>query len=263
MSYFNAAQLYGELKQNGESEVVEEPVNSVVMQQKKEKDSRQIQVQESGEASLKPDRVKCVITCSNVKATVEEVKQSVSQRVDYITQTLRNNNVKESQYTLHQLITPTTTTTTTGEGAHYRMDAEVVVHFHDASTFEKTTNWLVEKLKSSVAISQPVFYHSDGKLNELRRKASLNAVHNCRSKALSMAQLLNQTLGSPLFVQEDEAREFTGSHDNHDNNKHDPPQLLSSPRCSIQQSIDNATVTVSVKITAAFQCTERTKRAGK
>ena len=54
------------------------------------------------------------------------------------------------------------------------MEAEVVVDFHNIVTFEKTTNWLVEKLKSSVSISQPVFYHSPGKLSELRYIACLD-----------------------------------------------------------------------------------------
>merc|ERR1711962_1321047 len=97
----------------------------------------------------------------NVKASVEEVKQSVTQRLNYINQTLRNNKVKENQYTVHQIIKPL-------ESGQYGMEAEVVVEFHNVLTFENTTNWLVEKLKSSVSVSQPVFYHSPGKLSELR-----------------------------------------------------------------------------------------------
>ena len=68
-----------------------------------------------------------------------------------------------------------------------------------------------------------------------------------------MAQLLNQTLGSPIFVQEDEVKEFTGG----DNEKNQ-----AGGRGSIQQHIDHSTVTVFVRITAAFECAERTKRGG-
>ena len=78
-------------------------------------------------------------------------------------------------------------------------------------------------------------------------------MHACRSKALSMAQLLNQTLGSPLLVQEDEVKEFTGA---------DNTDQYNNGKISVQQRIDNSTVTVFVKITAAFECSERTKRGG-
>lgn len=232
MTYFNGTSVFAELKEETQNEK-KTPI----------KDERKIHVQETGKASLPPDRVKCIITCANTKETAEQVKHSVSRRVDYITQTLRNNNIKPHQYTLHQLISPTDT-------EQYRMCAEIVVEFHDVFTFEKTVNWLVEKLESSIKISEPSFYHSAEKLTDLRRKASLNALHNCRSKALSMAQLLNQKLGSPILVQEEDIREFNGFEN--EGSKNDMMH-------SIQQKIDNNTVNVVVKMFAIFECSDRTK----
>lgn len=234
MTYFNGTSVFAELKDESQNDI-----------KKPSKDGRQIHVQETGKASLPPDRVKCIITCTNTKETAEQVKHSVSRRIDYITQTLRNNNIKASQYTIHQLISPT-------DNGQYRMCAEVVIEFHDVLTFEKTVNWLVEKLESSIRISEPSFFHSSEKLTDLRRKASLNALHNCRSKALSMAQLLNQKLGSPVLVQEEEVKEFNGFENEGNKN-----ELMHS----IQQKIDNNTVNIHVKMLAVFECSDRTKNA--
>ena len=57
MTYFNAAEVFAELKKENPNEKKE----------KASKDCRQIHVQETGEASLAPDRVKCIITYTNVK----------------------------------------------------------------------------------------------------------------------------------------------------------------------------------------------------
>ena len=54
------------------------------------------------------------------------------------------------------------------DNGQYQMSAEVVIEFYDVFTFETTINWLVEKLECSIKISQPTFYHSVGKLSDLR-----------------------------------------------------------------------------------------------
>ena len=92
---------------------------------------------------------------------MEQVKQSVNRRTDYIMQTLRNNQVKDNQYKVHKIISHT------DEGL-YKMSAEVVIEFNNVSTYEKTVNFLVEKLENSIQISDPLFYHSPGKLSDLR-----------------------------------------------------------------------------------------------
>ena len=83
-----------------------------------------------------------------------------------------------------------------------------------------------------------------------RRHASLNAVRNCRSKALSIAQLLNQTLGSPILIQEENMTEHTG----------ESQDQINKSVNSIQELIENNTVTISVKIYMIFECKERTKK---
>ena len=172
------------------------------------------------------------------------MKHSVSRRIDYITQTLRNNNVKDTNYKIHQLISP-------ASNSQYKMVGEVVAEFEEVLALEKTINWLVEKLENTVKISEPTFHHSEGALSDLRRKASLNALHNCRSKALAMAQLLNQSLGCAVLVQEEEVKEYSGVGE--EANKNDFSH-------SIQQRIDNSTITVHVKIHAVFECALRTKK---
>ena len=48
----------------------------------------------TGELSLPPDRCKVLITMSSKKDNVQDVKNSVARRVDYIKQTLHNHHVK-------------------------------------------------------------------------------------------------------------------------------------------------------------------------
>ena len=56
--------------------------------------SNEIQVSATGELSLTPDRCRLTINMSSTKDLVQEVKNSVSRRLDYILQTLHNYQVK-------------------------------------------------------------------------------------------------------------------------------------------------------------------------
>ena len=80
-----------------------------------------------------------------------------------------------------------------------------------------------------------------------RRQASLNAVHNCRSKALSIAQLLNQSLGSPILIQEEEVSETKGV-------------FLEEDAASIQSQLELSTIKIIVKVYGVFECAERLKK---
>lgn len=236
MSYYQDSKVFAQLL--GEDE------KKLHTTKKEANVSRQIDLHETGEASLAPDVIRCTLTCSNVKDSVEDVKQSVTRRLDYVLQTLRNNSVKDKQRTVHKLLSTT-------EDGLYQMKAEVVVDFQDANTYEKTVNFLVEKLEKSIKISKPVFMHSSGKLSSLRRQACLNAVQNCRTKATAIAQLLNQNLGSPLLITEEDTIEYTGNGMSNVNKEIN----------SFQEHIENNTYTVSVKVHVVFECKERTKNS--
>ena len=96
-----------------------------------------------------------------LQKTAQEAKASASRRIDYILQTLRNNSVKESQYDVHNLLSH-------AGDEMYTLSAEVCITFHDALTYEKTVNLLVEKLESSIHVSDAVFFVSAEKVSDLR-----------------------------------------------------------------------------------------------
>ena len=55
---------------------------------------RQINVTGVGEMTLPPDRFSVTIKCKAVKETVQDAKLSVTRRLDYIIQSLKNVNLK-------------------------------------------------------------------------------------------------------------------------------------------------------------------------
>ena len=54
----------------------------------------EVQVVGTGEVFLAPDRCRLAISVSSQKADVDEVKNSVTRRLDYITQVMHNHGVK-------------------------------------------------------------------------------------------------------------------------------------------------------------------------
>ena len=56
----------------------------------------EIQVTATGEVTLPPDRCRATISVTNTKDQVQEVKNSVSRRVDYVMQTLANHQIRVS-----------------------------------------------------------------------------------------------------------------------------------------------------------------------
>ena len=95
-----------------------------------------------------------------MQETVEAVKHSVQRRIDYILQSLRNNGIKETHYSIHKAL----------ERAEdsFQMTVEISVAFYDFKVCENVCNFLVEKLDGSVNVSRPVFSHSAGKIDALR-----------------------------------------------------------------------------------------------
>jgi len=56
-----------------------------------------IQVTSNGELSVSPDHCRLIITVSGSKESVQDVKNSVTRRLDYVLQTLRNYQIKVSK----------------------------------------------------------------------------------------------------------------------------------------------------------------------
>ena len=68
--------------------------NDIVIDSNKEKMDRLIQVTAVGEVSLPPDRCRINVKIHSVKDNVQDVKNSIQRRLDYILQTFQNHNVK-------------------------------------------------------------------------------------------------------------------------------------------------------------------------
>ena len=124
-----------------------------------------------------------------------------------------------------------------------------------------------------------LFYQSIKSTNQwqqqYRRQACLDAVRNCRTKALSVAQYMNQTLGSALTVREENTTEMVGnsptqepnaaqskliyqqSHHSNDGAGMDTTKTNMVP---IHQRIADATVSVYANVYVEFEVKERTRK---
>ncbi|KAA0707228.1 Interleukin-1 receptor-associated kinase 1-binding protein 1 -like protein [Triplophysa tibetana] len=166
---------------------------------------RVVQVTGCAELSCLPDRATVVITVKNSKENVNDVTNSVSRRLDYILQTVRQNDVKEENITVDKHLQR--------EEEHFHMQAEVHVVFSNFETMQDVRSVCIEKLDKSVCVGNPHYTHSTESLNLLRRRVCLQAVDNARLKASEACCILGQALGRPLLVREEESREWTNSQD--------------------------------------------------
>jgi len=269
-AYHSPAQLFAQVQQQNTS-----PSQTSDVQNRSSGNQHQQRLlvfRETGYAFSTPDRIKCVLLCSSTKKKAEEAKLSTDRRLDYIKQTLRNNSLKEGQhYHVHSLLS-------TVEDNQYRMMSEVSVTFFKTDVYERVVSLLVEKLAANIQVSEAVFYVSPEKRSDLRRQACLDAVRNCRTKALSVAQYMNQTLGSALTVREENTTEMVGnsptqepnaaqskliyqqSHHNHLSNDGVGMDTTKTNMVPIHQRIADATVSVYVNVYVEFEVTERTRK---
>ncbi|XP_029983637.1 interleukin-1 receptor-associated kinase 1-binding protein 1 homolog [Sphaeramia orbicularis] len=160
---------------------------------------REIQVTGTAEVCYPADRASVRVSVGNSKESVNEVTNSVSRRLDYILQCLRQHGVKDEDTSVRRFLQR--------EADVYLMDAEVVVTFSDFEKMETVCSILLEKLDKSVCVGAPRFYHSAECLGRLRRRACVSAVENAQQKANDASQLLGQTLGPPQLITEEETRE--------------------------------------------------------
>ncbi|XP_046877117.1 interleukin-1 receptor-associated kinase 1-binding protein 1 homolog isoform X1 [Hypomesus transpacificus] len=163
--------------------------------------SREIQVTGHTEMSCQADKASMRISLSNNKESVNDVSNSISRRVEYILQALRQHDVKEEEISMRKHIHR--------EQDQYHMEAEVVVKFSDFVKMESVCAVLLLKLDKSVCVGMPKFYHSTEGISQLRIDACVAAVENARLKACEMSSRLGQVLGLPLVVREEDASEWT------------------------------------------------------
>ncbi|KAL4233307.1 hypothetical protein ACF0H5_007990 [Mactra antiquata] len=192
---------------------------------------RMIQVTAVGEVSLPPDRCRVTVKVHSQKDNVQDVKNSIQRRLDYILQTFQNHNIKETDIQVHKNIRRAE--------SMYVMTTEVIVVFLDFNKCQMACNLLVEKLDESVSVGMPEFYHAGTTLETLRQQASLLAVHNAKQKAQEMAKFVHQAVGRPVSIQEEESKEWEGQIEG-------ISEIETNP--TIQQRISQATVTVSCRI---------------
>ncbi|XP_038863046.1 interleukin-1 receptor-associated kinase 1-binding protein 1 homolog [Salvelinus namaycush] len=170
--------------------------------QRTQNSAREVQVTGSAEASCPADRATVSVSFRNSKESVNDVTNSISRRVEYILQTLRQHHVKGEELTVTRHIYRADDL--------YHMEALVMVVFSDFGQMERVCIVLLEKLDKSVCVSTPHFYHSEECLSLLRRSVCVAAVENARLKASEISSMLGQTLGHPLLVREEEATERDG-----------------------------------------------------
>lgn len=201
----------------------------------------EIQVTATGELCLPPDRCRLKVCMSSTKDMAQEAQNSVSRRLDYVKQTLRNKQVKEGDIHVSESLRR--------QDGLYVMEAEVMAHFTDFHKCQSTSNQLVEKLDESVKVFPAEMYHSPQKVENLRKQASLVAVRNAKQKAVEMAQFLHARLGQAVTIHEDSCQEWEGPASASD---------VDFP-VSMQQRIDQLTLHVTVSVTASFEMKPKTK----
>ncbi|XP_032195111.1 interleukin-1 receptor-associated kinase 1-binding protein 1 isoform X3 [Mustela erminea] len=185
--------------------------------------TREVHVSGTAELSASPDRAQVAVLVSSTKETAAEAKKSVCRRLDYITQSLQQQGL------------------------------QVCITFTEFGKMQNICNFLIEKLDSSVVISQPQFYHTPSSVENLRRKACLVAVENARRKAQEVCNVVGQTLGKPLLIKEEETKEWEGQID-------DLQSSRLSGSLTIQQKIKSATIHAASKVFITFEVKGKEKK---
>ncbi|KAG7508605.1 interleukin-1 receptor-associated kinase 1-binding protein 1 [Solea senegalensis] len=204
---------------------------------------REVQVTGTAEVCCPADRVSLRVSVSNSKESVNEVTNSVSRRLEYIVQTVRQHGVSDTDATVRRFLHR--------EADLFHMDAEVVVTFLDFEKMEQVCSVLLEKLDKSVCVGSPQFYHSEGCLSHLRKQACVSAVENAQQKANEVSQLLGQSLGHPLLIREEETREWRNEDEDYGSRDQGAAPFSHLPHAP--------TITASSRVTVCFSLRDRKK----
>ncbi|XP_071779471.1 interleukin-1 receptor-associated kinase 1-binding protein 1 homolog [Centroberyx gerrardi] len=222
-----------------------EGLAQVVHRQSHNNRVREVQVTGVAEICSPADRVTVRISVGNTKESVNDVRNSVSRRVEYILQTLRQHGVKDEDTSVRRFLHR--------EDDLYHMDVEVTVSFSDFEKMERVCSVLLEKLDKSVCVGVPHFYHSTECLSQLRQRACVSAVENAQQKACEVSRLLGQNLGPPLLVREEETREWRNEEEEEEGDRRrggaTHPQLPHRP-----------TVTASCRVSVTFSLQDKTRK---
>ncbi|XP_036003529.1 interleukin-1 receptor-associated kinase 1-binding protein 1 homolog [Fundulus heteroclitus] len=162
--------------------------------------AREVQVTGAAEVSCRADRASVRISVTSTKGSVNDVTNSISRRLEYILQTIRQHGVGDEHTSVRRFLHR--------DVDAFSMEAEVVVTFSEFEKMEQMCSFLLDKLDKSVHVGAPQFFHSDTRLHQLRLQACLSAVENAQQKASKISQLLGESLGSPLLVREEETKEW-------------------------------------------------------
>nr|XP_020661814.1 interleukin-1 receptor-associated kinase 1-binding protein 1 [Pogona vitticeps] len=206
---------------------------------------REVHVSGTAELSASPDRAEVTIHLSSSKGEAAAARSSVTRRLDYIVQTARQRGeLSEKNLSV--------TKNFSRIGNAYKMEAEVCITFNDFGKMQEVCNFLVEKLDSSVTIGPPHFYHTMEAINILRRQVCLAAVGSAQQKAQEVCQLFGHSLGKPLLIREEEAKEWEGHLGNQ--------VAVPSHSLSLQQRVQSATIYAFSRIFAIFEIKGERKR---
>uniref|UniRef100_A0A8C4HY80 Interleukin-1 receptor-associated kinase 1 binding protein 1 n=1 Tax=Dicentrarchus labrax TaxID=13489 RepID=A0A8C4HY80_DICLA len=175
----------------------------------------ELQVSGTAEVCCPADRVSVRVT------------NSISRRLEYILQAVRQHGVSET-------------------------DASVVVTFSDFEKMERVCSILLEELDKSVCVGAPQFYHSDECLSQMRLRACVSAVENAQQKACEVSNLLGQTLGPPLLVTEEETKEWRNDDEEGGGRSQSAASLPHLP-CTL-------TITASSRVSVSFSLRDRSRK---
>uniref|UniRef100_A0A3B3DXV3 Interleukin-1 receptor-associated kinase 1 binding protein 1 n=1 Tax=Oryzias melastigma TaxID=30732 RepID=A0A3B3DXV3_ORYME len=129
---------------------------------------REVRVTGTAEVSSPADRASVRVNVSNSKESVNEVTNSVSRRLEYILQALRQHGIRDEDTSVRRFLQR--------DADVYRMDAEILATFSDFEKMEQIRSILLEKLDRSVFVGTPQFFHSPESLSGTRRRACVLAV---------------------------------------------------------------------------------------
>ncbi|XP_013874716.1 interleukin-1 receptor-associated kinase 1-binding protein 1 homolog [Austrofundulus limnaeus] len=191
---------------------------------------REVQVIGMAEVTCPADRASLRVSVSSIKESVNEVTESVTRRLDYILQALRQHFVTDADTSVRRFLHR--------EADTYTMDVEVVVTFSSFETMEQICSILLEKLDKSVHVAAPQFYHSPGCLSQARERACESAVQNAQEKAFKIIGVLGiYSLGLPLLVREEETKEWRNEEDNGDKEQGLPLRFPHIPTVTVSSLV--------------------------
>ncbi|XP_060908483.1 interleukin-1 receptor-associated kinase 1-binding protein 1 homolog [Labrus mixtus] len=205
---------------------------------------REVQVTGAAEVCCPADRVSVRVSVGSSKDSVNEVTNSVSRRLEYILQTVRQHGGSDKDTAVRRFLHR--------EADQYNMNAEVMVTFSDFENMEQVCSVLLEKLDKSVCVGTPQFYHSAECLSQMRRRACVVAVENAQQKACEVSLLLGQTLGPPILIREEETKEWRNEEEEEEGRGQSVGSLPHLP-CT-------PTITASSQVSVSFSLRDRGRK---